>query len=204
MIKKAYTEKKIKEFNKFFNSLTPEQKRIEIAKDVIVNLKSQIIIPQTGTYLGYNNRPKNIELTESLQKHLPLIQCEVCAVGSLLISNVKYNNNFNIGDYSNISKIADTLLEFFDKKQLILIECAYEGFGWNEMGDEAIELDNGLFADEGEDISMYDITTSEIDAANEFYHNYDDTNIRLISIMQNIIDNNGEFKPEKLKIENEK
>lgn len=204
MIKKAYTEKKIKEFNKFFNSLTPEQKRIEIAKDVIVNLKSQIIIPQTGTYLGYNNRPKNIELNESLQKHLPLIQCEVCAVGSLLISNVKYNNNFNIGDYSNISKIADTLLEFFDKKQLILIECAYEGFGWNEMGDEAIELDNGLFADEGEDISMYDITTSEIDAANEFYHNYDDTNIRLISIMQNIIDNNGEFKPEKLKIENEK
>jgi hypothetical protein len=183
------TNKQIKKWNEEFNSLDEMGKRVLIAKDVIKQIKAERYIPNS-TYCSIECNEDLID--ESLQKHLPNIECNVCAVGSLFVSHIKYNNKFTVYQADEISTeiLEDILEEYFDIKTLILIEQAFEGFGYYNS-NKGFCFDNGLKGDKL--LSNFNITVEEVDKAVSFNNNYKDRNECLIAIMKNIIKNKGEF-----------
>lgn len=162
---------------KKWSEMTPSEKRVTLAKDVISQLKKEKLNACSGTYLMIDNLD-NVEVNEQLNKVLKKQgTCEVCAKGALFISHIMRNNHFTIADYHSFSKtdnekIKERLGSLFSLPQLELIEKAFEG--------------------ENVDNDLKDGTL--IDLADEFHDNYKDDTERLIAIMQNIIKNKGTFK----------
>lgn len=163
---------------KKWSEMTPSEKRVTLAKDVISQLKKNKLSAQSGIYVDLLLDNK-VEDSEQLNKVLKKQgTCEVCAKGALFISHIMRNNHFTIGDYYSChkttynEKIKKRLDSLFSLSQLELIEKAFEG----ETHDNDLK-DNDL-----------------IDLANEFYDYYEDDKERLIAIMNNIIKNKGTFK----------
>ena len=165
--------------------LTKPEKRVLIAKDVIKLIKAKKIVITTGEYFLPHSRYEYVG--KQLNKVLPKIKkCEVCALGGLFYSFVSKYNNYEINDYG-INKIEnyvdgmrDTLEDIFSKKQLYLIECAFEQKDIQYNCQPLYSLDT--------------ITRTE---GYRYYHDlefdYDDDKA-LIHIMKNIISNKGVFK----------
>lgn len=158
-----------------FNKLTKPEKRVVIAQDVINYINIKKFKPRAGNYvtsIGYS-------LTGDIQSQFDEIEnCHVCALGGCLLSTVKYTNKVKFEDlfyFTSDSDIADTLSSIFSQNQLYLIEKAFEG--------------SGIFVG-------YDGNQKESDRAKQFYYSHlADTNKRLIAIMENIIKNQGRFRP---------
>ena len=127
---------------------------------------------------------KEIELCEVLRE---VKECELCAIGGMFYSAVMNHNNLKVSDVYSIErlysdgifisglKLVDYLEKFFSRKMLRLIETAFEG-------------------DVVEDV-FSDSDVPEVLAAIAFYNRYDDPKETMIAIMENIINNDGEFKP---------
>jgi hypothetical protein len=192
MKKKNYTNKEIKGFNEYFNSLTPAKKRVAIAKDVIANIESKKYFAKMGNYL-YVNSDDNLE-SQSLQKVLPQVTCNVCALGAMFVSDVKFNNNFNVGD-DTLKKLDNQLSKYFSKGQLALIEAAFEGFGvdYEEYEEDELSIENGFYLKFT--LEQLGIKEQDVINAKKFYAMFDTSEENLIAIMENIIKNKGKFKP---------
>jgi hypothetical protein len=110
-----------------------------------------------------------------------LNNCTVCARGSLLLSVVALDNKFKVctldsidnGSFEDDSATDRRLARIFTKKQIQLMECAFEEniFRYDDYGDEAFEK------------------------AKDFGGNYSSAKNRLIAILDNAIANRGTFKP---------
>jgi len=182
--------------NEKFLSLPKAQQRVEIAKDVIKMVKAGKIIAQRGTYFRSSDEVLTKEGAD-LQKLLCSSKtntCEVCGIGAAFYSLVRKADRFKLsGNMLNdawwddregikeLSGIGDDdmrklLRKHFSSKQLTLIETAFETY--------VAGNDNGY-------------VPSEIDErkAINFGEKFDSSEGRLKAIMQNIIDNKGEFKP---------
>jgi hypothetical protein len=121
-------------------------------------------------------------------------QCSCCALGGMFMSCTLYNNNTTVEDlcYAG-ADIGDVILEedtdslpnglnkFFSVAQLKLIEQTFEG----DQGAINSGMDDGT----GEIIDKF---SPESEA---FYNKYKKPKDRLVAIMQNIVKNNGTFKP---------
>ena len=191
--------------NKEFTEASVEMKRVIIAKDVIKQIIANKFKAETGKYMrftydGISMFPDSIfrnlveikgrkecELQEIIQDEN--IKCRVCALGSCFLSLINLNDNYKLNeDISYIlsgvertqHEIAKVLSPYFSISQLRLMENTFEA---NDLPGyirhDCIEL-NGI-----------ELT----DKAMNFGSVYIKDNDRLIAIMQNIIDNNGEFKP---------
>lgn len=163
--------------------------RVAVAQDVLKLLKAKKVKARTGSYLGistsdYEATSKCKDLRGVLRK---IKSCEACALGSMLVSVVRKDNDFPMtGDtfcdwLSGGGKILDDeermrkrLGELFSPEQLALIECAFE---------------------RRDQFATDDSVPSEIGDAVDFGHGYDTATDRLKAIMQNIIDNKGQFVP---------
>ena len=190
MKKKNYTNKEIKGFNEYFNSLTPAKKRVAIAKDVIANINAKKYVACMGSYVNIYNT--NLD-SQSLQKVLPQVTCSVCALGAMFVSDVKFNNNFNVGD-STTSKIDNQLSKYFSKGQLALIEIAFERFDTiYDDDEEELRIENGYYSHIS--LKKLKITEDDVSSAIKFYNKFDTSEETLIAIMENIIKNKGKFKP---------
>lgn len=170
---------------KKFQDLSPEQKRVAIAKDTLKWLNKGKIRAKRGAVMSFDGIKKGQNLKEVLCKlNTP---CEVCQRGGLLYSYVRRVNDFKtpaVSDHWSINKpylsgVADQrssinkkLQEVFPKRQLALIERAFEGT-YNEQY----------------------LSSDEIDLADIFYGIYDSPTERFRAILNNIIKNKGEFKP---------
>ena len=180
---------KTDKLNEKFKKATKAQKRVMIAQDVLAQIKTKRYVAESGCWVQPNINAaceKNLKDEDSVQELFAkkkIKSCNVCALGGLFMSCINLNNNttvedlkkeFYIGDFVyDDTKISNGLNRIFTQKQLILIETYFEGGeGYFKGGNEKI-LD--------------------------FFPNYDDDE-RLEMIMQNIIDNNGTFKPNKLDI----
>jgi hypothetical protein len=184
---------KINKLNEEFKKATKAQKRVMIAKDVLAQIKAKRYFPESGEWVNplWSDDQKSIDIqldpNSSIKdafKSKAINSCQVCALGGLFMSCTNLNNNttvedlltkeFYIGDLvSDDVKISNGLNRIFTQKQLILIESYFEGSQGYFKGD-----DKKTFV---------------------FLENYNDDE-RLEMIMQNIIDNNGTFKPKKLDI----
>ncbi len=162
------------------------QMRIDVANDVLKHLHALQI--STGTYV-MGKIPATLTGDEDAQEHLPIIrkECRVCAKGAMVLSYIglydklRLNDIFDIDDESYEGKrlvdaedgqLCEILETGFDKDDLNKIEAAFEL--WTTA--ETICDDNAPY---------------------HFGKQYDyNPVIRLQAIMQNVVDNNGDFHPE--------
>lgn len=163
---------------------TKAEKRVEIAKDVIAQLKAEKFNAKTGTYVGLD---EDIDGTKELQTELKKVkQCTVCALGALFLSDVRKNDackgvDVDLGSGNDVDGFAsryidehrmrDRLGKLFSRKQMALIECAFE------LGMDP----QGLLKDD------------EYERAARFGEKFDTSRDRLVGIMRNIIKNEGTF-----------
>lgn len=172
--------------------LTFNRERIvAIASDVLSRVRQYQWC--RGTYLGGILRD-TAPLEGDLQQHVDAVQqhCELCLLGACLVSKARLFNNVPIGTISREHRPAHTapyvyvsadrtdikklLKDSFPPLELSKIESAFE---CEVMGDEAVFTD--------EEMSL-------LRGAAIFGKQYDDDDAdRVMAVMENIIDNNGEF-----------
>lgn len=176
----------IEERNAAFNKMTPAQKRVAIAKDVIAQLNSsdqkRKINVTCGTYFKIDYTNRKVVAGEELQNLLaePETQCSVCAKGAIFAVKVLNYNDYKLTE-SDVSwgleldeeDMVENLKGIFTQLQLNLIENAFEQ-----------EVLNGF---------TYDLNFPKHIRAATMYHNVPDPKDRLRLIMHNIIENQGTF-----------
>ena len=166
-----------------------------IAKDVIAQIKNgnfkaaggTWVRPMTARHLGNlsvefgaDASLRELVLTDKLGK------CDCCALGAMFMSCTLYNNKTTAEDFEqevndgafdflveDKGSISNGLNTFFSPAQLRLIEMYFErGYGaWSPRSD------------------------AETARVELWYETYSTDRSRLLAIMQNIVDNNGTFKP---------
>jgi rubredoxin len=187
--------------------LSPEQKRVAIAQDVI----EQITLGKyQSRFCGFiyirwqgEEKPSN---EESLQKVLPNAEyCDVCALGGMFVSCTRLNNRTKVlaiegkeqymGDVIRDGEIfSNQLNEIFSNEQLMLIEIAFE----EGHGSFNVDLVSNTYLSHKK---TYEPITPEVERARKFGNNngcpgrFFDRRIRMKKIMENIIQNNGRFIP---------
>ena len=168
---------------------TALEKRIILAHDIIEQIKTNKFIASKGTYIkdikfnegDYYDTPDNcnLDIKSNFNK---VKECKVCAIGSLFLSTIKYDNKLKFCDleYESAQR-QSTLDNIFEPEQLYLIECAFERSNGHSSGTSIFSNKRYGFLD--------------LEKGQKAKYKYDDLNQhdKLITIMQNIIDNNGTF-----------
>ena len=168
--------------------------RVEIAMDALAQLKNKIYKAQSGTYV---HLPFELSGEASAKKTLGCFidkqnTCKVCAKGALFLSTVRkqHESAFSVDDLNDASDDPTHLIDHvFEEEQLDLIESYFEGRD---------DFDSEYFEDES-------VIGSEKDEAKlkhlrRFVNKSTSSNTRLVKILENMIENDGQFIPEKLKV----
>lgn len=162
--------KTIAERNAEFAQMSLMQQRVAIAQDVINQLNARKFKATTGVYVRANKWAQE----ES---------CQVCALGALAVSvadGAMFDKYGGYTDYgSNQSDCRLQLSSFWDEKELDEIEAAFERW---VLRDQMT----------GEEIHNFSYKRLEPGSP---WRNSEE---RMKCIMQNIVDNNGEFRPEQI------
>lgn len=183
--------KKIAKDNLEFQKLSPAEKRVQIARDVLAQLASKRLIARGRTWLRQPEKDMLLETKTALKNKDVELQtvlsglkkCEGCALGGMFMCAVERADNLKISQLINFDTVErnkeDLIVEgddafsylgkFFSRNQLDLIESAFE-------------RGNGASSE----------TRSE-----NFVYNIDDPSERMRLIMENIIANNGTFNYKK-------
>ena len=192
-MKTARKIRNLEERNKWFNSLSKAEKRVEIAKDVIIAVKANLFRIGTGyfsTALRDTVTSRSYVGGEDLQSYLASsrsnnIICRGCAVAGLFYSRIILGNEIQLNYreekfYSIIhtsrGTIHNSLDNIFTTLQLDLVETAFER---NVYASELMTVKNEFL----------------FERAISFGENYLKLRERLIAICENIIKNKGTFKP---------
>lgn len=195
MISKA----KIQHWNRKFQAFTAAQKRVAIAKDVLDQIEAKTITPKKGTYVALKGVRGKGFYELPVQENFDKVKCTTCALGGLLTCMVKFTNDATMKDLDNPGMDYDSgtennlwkrLAKFFGKKQLFLIEHVFENWTYGmwdtyakgqmaELGFKASDKDRQLVNKVNATWGLYPKTAKD----------------RMIAIMENIIRNNGTFKP---------
>jgi hypothetical protein len=183
--------------SKRFDSLTKAEQRIAIIEDVLSQIDAGRYIPHGNVWIAFSyDEIKEIDGDVQLRtafKKEQLTDCDVCANGSLLMSLILFKNDFKVGDLPNgtslyyairtswqanakieVTSVGKRLHKYFTPKQLRLIEIAFE------MGEGFFKVD-ATSVKERKAVSF-----------GETYHSHSE---RLIAIMENMLKNDGIFKP---------
>lgn len=164
-----------------------------IAQDVLAQIKTKRYIVESGCWIDTNINAaceKNLKDEDSVQElfaEKKIESCNVCALGGLFMSCTNFNNNTSfvelndasghLGDWiSEGEEFSNKLNKIFSYKQLRSIESYFEN-------------NDGYFYNQ-----------REFDGIKAFCNAYPSEKKRLKLIMENIVENNGTFVPEKLKI----
>lgn len=166
-------------------ALSSTEKRIAIAKDVIKQARYLKLSPTYYINMvpicNYIDKleEKGKGYDSNAQKHLKeLRKCEVCALGSMLLSHIKLYNSVNITDITSEFECIEDFMPYFTEKQLTSIELAFMG----------VMVRFGSIS----------LTEEEFNHCVQWRSLIRDEKQRVIAIMKNIIKNNGEFIPSQL------
>lgn len=168
----------IKKRNEKFAKASPAEKRVIIAKDILLQLASKRLQASTGVWL---DAKLDVAAWEQKGEAQDIIidakSCNACALGSIFLSTLEHANEFKFNNFKSINQKAEIhyeqfreyLLGFFEHDQLRAIELAFErGAGWYSVS-------------EAKSIKYRDFAAGF--GASE----------RLEAIMKNIVEHNGEF-----------
>lgn len=169
---------------KEFDALPKNEQRVRIAIDVVARINAGVLQPAEGNLLSfYDEDDESFEAFDSpfgYKKEIPNIQeyfnnnndCGACAKGALVCSWV---GNFNHYTYSDVRNMEYDLHTHSYPKELIDI------FGTDMLNLMEVEFEGQIFP-------WSDFSFSFVNITGNYKHN-------LIKIMENIIDNDGEFIP---------
>jgi hypothetical protein len=199
----------IRRRNKVFTAASPAQKRVLIAKDVIKQIKAKRFIAARGSWLRlYDKYDNNIAgmfgqiLEPDTQIQAMFLSgaaptCECCALGGIMMACTLYNNNQTVEDLTSDSNIgrnirrgtafSNGLHRFFSRQQLALIECAFEA----GRGEFFVNLDSTF----SRSSLLQNVAFNTLNLALDYEKAYPKADKRMIAIMQNIVKNNGTFRP---------
>lgn len=192
---------KTKDKMKPFSRLTKAEKRVAIAHDALRQIRRGFIRPKVGRYVSLKTITElpllsldHCELKELLNNDTK--NCQACAKGTLLITEVMERNKFTTGEYG-IHGIASQEIEcrlsgIFSAGQLDTIECAFEKFPINDT--EGILFKEYIVKLHGWNHVMRK-KNDLAKAAILFGKRYAKADERLIAILKNIIKNKGTFIP---------
>lgn len=174
---------------------------VEIARDVLKQLRAKRYIAHNGTYCQVENLPFEVSPTSSFReafKKEKEIQCNVCALGSLFTSFVNLRNVFSVRQVNKpkFRNMIPALRKSFDVRDLLLMEYAFEQgcvgilvnaknrkYGWGMAPDEVVIGFRGRHV----------FTDSELNRVSNYGAQYPDSDQRLRLIMLNVIRNKGRF-----------
>jgi len=184
--------------------MTGPQKRVAIAKDTIKWLGTKAIKMKPGTYFqlprkAIKNHNHKLDVALATVK----TPCQVCALGGMFYSMVRRFDKVPVSICSTMWEKDETyadgvghadiyieLSKYFPSHQLSLIESAFEKRDMVELGDyDGIEVGFDVDA-----LALEKWPCPTIDRAVNFARKKNATD-RLRAIMNNIIENNGAFKP---------
>lgn len=164
-----------------FNALSPNEKRVAIAKDVIIRIYADNLIEERGQiFQGQVTYDKEIDPKDAINTKT----CEVCARGALLCSWIGNFNNVSWRELRVLSgyraeysseNFPEPLLEVFDRVMLDNIEAAFEAdtFEWHYNRAETQKYVDSFCS--------YDEDEEELVGA------------PIVELMEWIIENYGEF-----------
>lgn len=197
-----YNER-IKKMNAEFEAMTPEQKRVAIAKDVLASIAAKRFNVTTGHWVDFGRAvgnhndwairaPAGQQLHEVFYREKLTEKCDVCALGSLFLCAVERADKLTVAkaagyDWGDLDEqvslghklrctlVFDYLEQWFSMDQLRLMEIGFEmGRGQFRTSDEVEEK------------------------VAAFYLMVRQPSERLRGIMENVVRNNGEFNPHDL------
>lgn len=154
-------------------------RRVKLAKDVIKHLqgKDKIITAVRNSYFDLNlswDAEYDWSYSSQVDEVVSSIGCEVCAIGALFIADVMIRDRATVHDAYGVDTMKRRLSKHFGVRALELIETAFE----------MVPAPGGTI-DDGE----------IIDKAIRFGKRFESDKRRMIAIMNNIIDNDGDFIP---------
>lgn len=179
----AARNKQIAKDNAAFEKLTPSEKRVAIAQEVIVQLATKRLIASPGTWLDFSfERTDEDPELQSILKETK--ECHGCALGGMFMCAVEKANKLKVSELDCIDDggasqddVFDYMSRFFTEEQLHLIEVCFEqGNGAGNVGGTQLDQALAFF---GENEDGYD---PEVEAA-----------VRMRLIMENIVANKGRF-----------
>lgn len=177
--------------NKNFDDLPNSLQRIRIARDVIAQLNVGKYRARSGSYISYLST--DAHSSEDVKENFDKIAfCRVCLLGACLLSITKFKNTLNFGHlraaeegwgttFRDNALFRNLLLSVFDPVTMAYIEIAFE------------ESNSCIII--GKNILKATTDYESEERAMKFGRKYTTDLARMEAIMQNIIDNRGEFKP---------
>jgi hypothetical protein len=181
--------KKLEKQNKAFHKMSKRKQRLAIAHDVIEQVRRKRYRASPGTYhrvegvtsysVVYPDTDGNPHVRDQLltdvQKFLLATEksCDVCGLGAAFCSLSRLGNETAWNDRDR-----DTLEPIFGKKQVKLIEMAFEGWKHDHAKEEGIDIDK-----------------ASAKKTRTFFKRRPDPEKRLVAIFKNIIKNDSIFKP---------
>lgn len=176
----------IKIANWKFRRMGKASKRVQIAQDVLAQIKVNKFKPQHGTYFYTSqmlyDRSKQLNLAVA-----DVNSCNVCAIGAIFLGFVNRLNHCKVSDvfdqeFGSGTFMKNYLLEYFDEEQIQMIETAFEGrpISSGHRVNFKIILSWGC---------------PQIEKSVKFTSKIKSSKGRLTKIMKNIIENNGTFVP---------
>ena len=170
-----------------FSRLPQWKQRMEIAKDVILQIKAKKFVAEEGIYLNIwtTDKGEQREGLFSMQANKAikekLATCNVCAKGALFMSHIMKTNHCTVNELKHKrERNYIERLKMFSQGQLDTIECAFE---------------KSAIYDRENILTGYDGNYTPLGLRAKEFSTSSDDNIRLIKIMNNIIKNKGTFKP---------
>ncbi len=181
------------------NEDTKAGMRVQIAQDVLKALETQRIKAAYGGYMR-GSHPKLMALVDASDSTDPSLfqelgqaeytapqTCSVCAIGAVFVAAVDRHDSLKLStvysaSYEEEGRVTDSammpyLSQWFEEDQLRLMECAFEGSYQGRGGNEE------------------EPSEDELEAAEEFYGEYEDVTLLITAIMENVIKNKGTFEP---------
>jgi len=118
--------KDLEERNKLFESLSDEDKRKEIAWDSLMLIMQKIVTGSEGIYWGpelYKIKANNSKQFQQILQQPPT--CEVCARGSMMLSQIRLGNNISSNDAVRRCGNSDNI-KGFNLDNFVKMECEFE------------------------------------------------------------------------------
>lgn len=177
--------------------LTKVERRMRVIKDAIAQIKQKIFIAKAGDYVEFTGKFRKklfdeseldlIQPEESMQKVLkdmPVKSCEVCAQGAIFLSFIRMENKVTVEDTVYVGgsdEITEMTKNLFDPDQLYKMEQYFE-ICKNRFVIYDWYREQPIFK------KSYKRRPSD-----ELIEKKED--LRLLAILENMVKNNGLFKP---------
>jgi len=198
------SNRRIREANKKFEALTPSEKRVAIARDVLAQIHLKRLVPTAGVWLDAahwrglftkNQVKKDAELRDILKGTK---QCEGCALGGMFMCAVERADKLKLSELEsgvmynqeveNAKENGDTIDHITLDDSAISESDAFTYLG-RFFSRAQLDLIESCFE--------LNCGTSYTDVGDDFCPDEGDASERMRLVMENIVVNKGRFMPEK-------